>query len=135
MTDTSRPGAPDRGRLLILSALAATVALLAGILFMLVLISRNGISIHLGGDISLSDASDRISVELSMNEPLVLTMPEPAHLVATGPEGNAIPAALSLAVCPHCGGSMLPGKWNLWTGEIEWVCPACGQVDVRSPAP
>jgi hypothetical protein len=128
MSEARRPSGPDRGRFLMLLALCTSVALLSAILFFLVSISLNGISIHLGGDVNLSDAADRITVELTMSEPIVLTMPDAAHLVTTGPEGAAIPASLSLATCPVCGGPMLPGKWNLWTGEIEWVCPNCGAV-------
>jgi len=130
MTESARPGyrVPDRGRLAIFLALFVSIALLLAVLFMLVSIGRNGLSIRLGGDINLSDLTDRITVELSMDDPIVLTIPQPVQMVATGQDGDAIPATLSFVACPSCGGSMLPTKWNPWTGQIEWTCPTCGET-------
>jgi len=115
----------DRSRIIVILALLATVILLLAILFMLVSISSNGLDIRLGGDINLSDVSDHLTVELTMDEPIILAMPQPVQMVATGPDGEAIPATLSFVTCPNCGGPMLPSKWNPWNGRIEWACPAC----------
>ncbi|MCK5246529.1 hypothetical protein KAR02_06500 [Candidatus Bipolaricaulota bacterium] len=130
MTESAPPGYPiqDRGRLVIILALLASIVLLLAILFMLVSISRNGLNIRLGGDKDLSDMSDQVTVELTMDEPIVLAIPQPVQMVATGPDGEAIPATLSFVRCPSCNGSMLPSKWNPWTGQIEWTCPACGEA-------
>jgi len=125
----------DRGRLIIILALLASVVTLLGILFMLFSISRNGLNIRLGGDINLSDLSDHITVELTMDEPISLALPQPIQMVATGPGGEAIPATLAFAICPNCGGSMLPSKWNLWDGQIEWTCPVCDQLDPPVDSP
>ena len=121
--DRERP--VDPGRLIILLALLASVVLLLGILFMLFSISRNGLNIRLGGDITLAELGDHITVELTTDEPIVLALPEPVQMVTTGPGGEAIPATLAFANCPQCGGPMLPSKWNPWDGRIEWTCPTC----------
>lgn len=130
MTDSIPPShqVQDRGRLVIILALIAGAILLLAILFMLISISRNGINFRLSGDINLSDLSDRITVELTMDKPIALAMSQPLQLVATGPDGEPIPATLSFATCPSCGGSMLLSKWNPWDGRIEWICPTCGET-------
>lgn len=137
MTEPARPSyrGPDRGRVAIFLALFVSIALLLAVLFMLVSIGRNGLSIRLGGDINLSDLTDRITVKLSMDDPIVLEIPQPVQMVAAGPEGDAIPATLSFVSCPRCDGAMLPSTWNLWTGKIEWTCPTCGETGPLSPIP
>ena len=125
----------DGGRLVIILALLASVITLLAILFMLFSISRNGLNIRLGGDINLSDLSDHMTVKLTMDEPISLALPQPIQMVATGPDGEAIPATLAFAICPHCGGPMLPSKWNLWDGRIEWTCPVCDALDPTVGAP
>jgi len=127
MTEPMPPGyrVQDRSRIIVILALIATVFLLLAILFMLVSISSNGLSIRLGGDINLSDVSDHLTVELTMDEPIVLAMSQPVEMVTTGPDGEPIPATLSFVTCPSCDGPMLPSKWNPFTGKIEWVCPTC----------
>jgi len=68
------------------------------------------------------------AVPMTMAEPVRLEMPTPATLVATGPDGEPISVSLSLVECPTCGAAMVPTRWNLLSGEIEWACPACGEV-------
>ena len=116
----------DRGRLIII---------LLGILFMLFSISHNGLNIRLGGDINLSDLGDHITVELTMDEPISLALPQPIQMVTTGPDGEAIPASLAFAHCPSCGGPMLPSKWNPWNGQIEWTCPVCDEAPALPKTP
>ena len=130
MTDSVPPShqAQNRGRLILISALIAGVVLLLAILVMLVSISRNGLTLRLSGDINLSELSDHITVALTMDEPIVLAVHQPVQMVATGPDGEPIPATLSFATCPSCGGPMLLSKWNPWDGRIEWTCPACGET-------
>jgi len=129
MTEPIPPGyrCQDRSRVIIILALLASVALLSGILFMLVSIGHNGLNIRLGGDIKLSDMSDHMTVELTMDEPIVLAVPQAVQMVTTGPDGKAIPATLSFVTCPTCSGPMFPSKWNPWNGQIEWTCPSCGE--------
>jgi len=105
-------------------------ALLLGILVVLVGIGRNGIRIELAGEVNVAGMQD--TVTLSMSEPIPLVMEEPARLITTGPDGQAIPTAVSLLSCPECGASMLPVRWSPWTGEIEWSCAACGARVTRS---
>ncbi len=130
MTDpgSSPLGNRDRGDLFIALALVAAILLLAAILVMLISISRNGLDIRVQGDVGVDGLGDQITVHLAADEPIVLSMPQPVQMVATGPDGEAVPATLALATCPECGGPMLPTRWNPWTGEIEWTCPACGET-------
>lgn len=106
-------------------ALVACAGLLLGILLVLVNVGRNGVRIELAGDVHVTGMQDTIA--LSMSEPVPLKMEQPAHLITTGPDGDPMRATLSLLPCPECGASMLPVRWSPWSGEIEWVCPACGE--------
>jgi hypothetical protein len=119
----------------IVLALCAVGIVLAAVLFMLVSISLNGLDIRIHGDMDLAQLGNQITVHLTADEPFTLTMPQPVPLEATGPDGEAIPATLSLATCPVCGGPMLPSKWNPWTGRIVWSCPACGETVSQPVSP
>jgi len=110
-------------------ALVTCAGLLLGILLVLVGIGRNGVRIELAGDVNVTGMHDTIS--LSMAEPVSLVMAEPGRLITTGPDGKAVPAAVSLLPCPNCGASMLPVRWNPWSGEIEWACPICDETITR----
>jgi len=112
-------------------AAVAIVGLLAAILVLLLGIAHNGIRIEHTGSVDLAGMVDR--VDLTMTEPIELTMPEPGRLVTTGPDGTAVPISLELAVCPTCGGAMVPVRWNLWTGEIAWRCRDCGETLTAPP--
>ena len=125
----------DRGRLVIILALLASVVLLLGILFMLFSISRDGLNIHLGVDLNLADLGDHITVEVRTSQPIELALPYPIQMVATGPGGEPIPATLAFANCPLCGGPMLPSKWNPLGGQIEWTCPVCGEAHALPNTP
>lgn len=119
--------------MVIILALLATLILLCGILFMLMSISRNGLNIRLGGDLNFGELSDHITVELSMDEPVALTLPQPLQMVAAGPGGDPIPATLAFAICPTCGSPMLPSQWNIWDGHIEWTCSVCNEPAANAP--
>jgi hypothetical protein len=103
------------------AAFALTICLLAAILAVLLLITTQGIRIEHTGSVALTGMADDVS--LRMADPVVLQMPDAVQLNATS---NEFPISLDLVSCPECGGAMLPVRWNLWTGEIEWACPACG---------
>jgi len=114
------------------TAVVVGIALLLGILLALIDIGRDGIHLDVGGTIEVVGMPE--SVALSLDDPVTLTMGEPAQLVTSGPDGGAIPAALSLLPCSACGAPMLPVRWNPWSGEIEWSCPACGETVTASPS-
>ena len=114
-------------------ALLTCAALLLGILLVLVDIGRGGIRIELGGEVNVTGMHD--TVTLKMSEPVPLAVEEPVRLIASGADGEAIPAALSLLPCPACGASMLPVRWSPWSGDIEWACPTCGETLTRPAAP
>ena len=97
-------------------SLAVVTLLLAGILAVLVDISRNGLHIEHTGRVELVGMYDRI--ELTMPDAVSLTMPGTVHLVATGADGGAIPISLSAD-----GSMILPLKFDYWTGKIEWGNP------------
>jgi hypothetical protein len=134
LTDLKPPPLPARSNLAIIIVLCALVVVLGALLFILVSISLNGLDVRVHGDVDLGQLSDQLTIHLVADEPFTLTMPQPVPLEATGPDGEAIAASLALVTCPVCGGPMLPSKWNPWTGQIVWSCPACGET-LSQPAP
>jgi hypothetical protein len=111
------------GRIAQTSVLIAIAVLLAAILGTLVTIAWRGVRIEHVGAVSLDAITGGIPLEMA--GPITLEMTAPVHLVTTGAESDAVPIDLSLPTCPECGGSLVPVRFNLWTGEIEWACPAC----------
>lgn len=114
-------------------ALVTCAALLLGILLVLAGIGRKGIRIELAGDVNVTGMHDTIS--LSFSEPVPLFMQEPGRLITTGPDGKPVSTTVSLLPCPECGASMLPVRWNPWSGEIEWACPICDDQLTRPAEP
>jgi hypothetical protein len=112
-------------------ALGAIAVLLIAILAVLLTIVLRGVQIEHTGYVTLAGMSE--GVELRMADPVTLRVPETVHMVATGADGDAIPVDLSFATCPACGGAMIPVRLNLWTGKIDWVCPACGETTTAPP--
>ncbi len=108
-------------------ALVSLIVLLAGILVLLVQITRHGLTINVTGVVSLADAG--VSGEVT------LVMPEAINLIATGPENGPVSGTIALLSCSQCGESMLPVRFNLFTGEIEWRCTGCGHTNEGSPSP
>ncbi len=111
-------------------ALIVLIGLLATVLVFLWQINREGVTVRLSGQVKLADTTG-VAGEVS------LVMSEPVSLIATGPQETPIPANLSVVPCPQCGGNMLPIRWNLFSGEIQWRCLECGfstkQTSVASP--
>ena len=101
------------------AALIVLIGLLATVLVLLWQINRDGVRVHLSGEVKLADTTG-VAGEVS------LVMTEPVNLIATGPRETPIPANLSVVPCPQCGGNMLPIRWNLFSGEIQWRCLDCG---------
>lgn len=119
------------GRVLQGVLLAALGFLLAGILSALLYIAFNGIHVIHTGEVQFTGMAE--SLRLDLPETLELSMPEPAALTVTGPNGASLPLDLALLSCPTCDGQMIPVRWNLLTGEIEWLCPSCEET-VTAPA-
>jgi hypothetical protein len=111
--------------------LVAVAVLLVGILVVLVQLAHRGVRIEHAGTVELSGLQD--TIRLQMGEPITLQMPDPAYLVATGAQDDEIPVRVALPRCSACGASMLPVRWNLWTGQIEWACPTCGEPPTAAP--
>ncbi|MGB2984179.1 MAG: hypothetical protein WBC63_10050 [Candidatus Bipolaricaulia bacterium] len=105
--------------------------LLIAILATLITIAWRGVRIEHTGTVAFGGIVDEIP--LRMSAPITLTMPEPAHLITTGPDAEAIPVDLALLTCPSCGSTMVPARWNLWTGEIDWICPNCRETVTAAP--
>ncbi len=102
------------------TGLAVLVILMAGIFAVLFQVARHGVTVNVTGQVSLANSTTGVSGTVD------LVMADPVHLVATGPDEGAVPTALSLATCPKCGGGMIPVRFNLISGEIEWRCLKCG---------
>lgn len=99
-------------------ALIVLIGLLATVLVFLWEINREGVTVHLSGQVKLADTTG-VAGEVS------LVMSEPVSLIASGPQETPISANLSVVPCPQCGGNMLPIRWNLFSGEIQWRCLEC----------
>ena len=106
-------------------AILATVGLLVAILIFVISVSRNGIHISYSGDVRIVGIPQEIA--LRMDEPILLSMPDGTTLAATvtGAQTGPVTLAFAAAVCPTCGSSMLPVRFNVLTGKIEWACPQC----------
>ncbi len=111
----------------IYGAFIVLVALLSTLLFVLVDIDRNGITLNISGRVDLTDSATGTLGKVN------LVMDKPVSLIATGPGSAAIPASLTVATCPKCGGSMVPVRWNPLTGEIVWQCLECGYTTKDLP--
>jgi len=109
-------------------ALIVLIGLLATVLVFLWEINREGVTVHLSGQVKLVDTTTGVAGEVS------LVMSEPVSLIASGPQDTPIPANLSVVPCPQCGGNMLPIRWNLFSGEIQWRCLECGYSTKQIPA-
>ena len=107
--------------------LIALIGLLATVLVFLWQINREGVTVHLSGQVKLTDAATGVAGEVS------LVMSEPVNLIATGPQEAPIPANLSVVPCPECRGNMLPVRWNLFSGEILWRCLECDYSTKQTP--
>ena len=111
--------------------LTALGFLLAGVLAALLYIAFNGIHVIHTGEVLFTGMTDSLRLELP--ETLALSMPEPAELTVTGPNGASLPLELSILSCPTCDGQMIPVRWNLLSGEIEWQCPSCEETVTAVP--
>ena len=116
-------------RYALVAGFLVVVGLLATILFFLVGLQHEGITIHVSGQVDLANSDTGSLGKVN------LVMDKPVNLIATGPNSAAIPANFSVATCPKCGGSMIPIRWNPITGEIIWQCLNCGYTtkDVTAP--
>ena len=110
---------------------AAALVLLAAILAILAVIAWRGLRVHHTGYVHLGPMQEGIALRVS--EPIELVMPEAVRMVATGPDGGGVPLELDVLTCPGCDSTMIPVRWNLWTGEIDWLCPDCGRTHVSAP--
>jgi len=105
------------------SMLAAIALLLVAILATLITIAWRGVQVEHTGAISLETMLD--GIPLRMEGPVMMQNVEPVHMVTTGPTGEAIPVELAFLECHECGGTLVPVRWNPFTGDIEWSCPTC----------
>jgi hypothetical protein len=109
-------------------AILAALGLLVAILVFLISVSRNGIRISISGDLRAVGIPQEIT--LRMPDPVLLSMPDGTTLAATltGNQTGPVTLAFASALCPTCGSSMLPVRFNVLTGKIEWACPQCNSV-------
>ncbi len=107
------------------AAVIALIGLLAGMLIVLIQFSKDGLALHVSGEVGLTNATAGVN----------LVMPDPVSLIATGPDKEAIPTDFSVLRCPECGGDMIPVRYNLFTGDITWRCIDCGYTIGGTKAP
>ncbi len=103
----------------------AIVGVLAAILVFVISLSRDGIRISYSGDVRIVGIPQEI--RLRLDEPVLLSMPDGTTLAATvaGAQTEPVRVAFASAVCPVCGSPMLPVRFSVLTGKIEWACPQC----------
>ena len=130
MTLGKEAGVPTRSKSQSI-ALGVIAVLLVAVLVVLVVIAWRGVRVEHTGWVTVDGLSD--GIELRMADPVTLEVPEAVRMVAGGAASDAIPVDVSFPACSECGGTMLPVRWNLWSGEIEWVCPACGETASGPP--
>ncbi len=105
-------------RWLAAGALLVVAGLLAGLLVVLLGLVEHGVTLRLHGPIELAGEpqTQQLNVDLRLTEPIRADLGGPLDLRATV---QGIP-------CPDCdGGTLLPLRWNLLTGEITWRCVGC----------
>ncbi|MCI2425103.1 hypothetical protein LM597_02515 [Candidatus Acetothermia bacterium] len=109
-------------QIVLVAAFITLIGLLAGLLIVLSQIMEDGVTVQLVGPVKLTMPD---GVVLTMPGEVILTMPQTVDIIATGPDGNPMPVELAVFPCPQCGGRMIPIRWHLWSGEIEWRCLDC----------
>ena len=116
-------------RTLRILGIVVVVGLLAAILAFLISIARNGVHIDYAGQVKVVGMPEEIALRLA--EPVELQMPDGTTLTATvsGVQSQPLPIAFASAICPTCGGAMLPVRFDVLTGEIKWACPRCGATE------
>ena len=107
-------------KILLATGFVVLIGILAALLTVLIDIDRHGVTVNIAGQVDL--AKDKTGALGKVD----LVMGKPVSLIATGPGNAPIPANLAVATCPKCGGSMVPIRWNPFTGEIVWQCLKCG---------
>jgi len=121
-------------RLLKWTAFVAWTAVLLAILVVLIMLMLRGVHLEHKGTVSVVGLSDPIRVAVS--EPIEIRLTDPVVLAVSGVETSAIPLEFNVTdipSCPECGGALLLRSYNLWSGEIEWFCPACNGVVMPLP--
>jgi hypothetical protein len=110
-------------------ALVAVVGVLVATLVLIVSVARNGIRISYSGDVRVLGIPGEI--RLRIDEPVRLSMPDGTTLAATvtGPQTGPVALAFASALCPTCGSPMLPVRFSLLTGKIDWACPQCDALE------
>ncbi len=99
--------------------LVAMIAVFAGLMYVLVGVQRDGIRIRVEGDVMLGSSNSEGPARVE------LVMPEAVQLVGAAEDGS-VSAEIGIFNCPGCGGAMVPSRWSLLSGEIEWQCVSCG---------
>lgn len=115
-------------------ACAVFIAVLLGILAVLTLLLLHGLHLEHEGTVSVVGLSDPIHVAIS--GPIEVCVTDPVTLALSGVETSAIPLEFNITDipdCPACGGPLLLRSYNLWTGKVEWFCPACNAILTPDP--
>ena len=114
-------------KFMLVAGFIVLLGVLGTLLAVLIDIDRHGVTVTIGGKVDLVGSAPGILGRVD------LTMAKPVSLIATGPNNAPVPARLAIATCPKCGGSMVPVRWNLITGEIVWKCLECGYTTTSAP--
>ncbi len=105
-------------RWLAAGALLVVAGLLAALLVALLGLMEHGVTFRLDGPVELVGEAQKQQLVVD------LRLAEPVRLDLGGP--HEVRASVQGVRCPGCeGGTLLPSRWNLLTGEITWRCMGC----------
>lgn len=110
-------------------AVVALIGLLAAILGLLIVLVLHGIRIEYEGDVRVIGMPSEI--QLRFAEPAVVEFADGTRVTASvsGDAASPVAIAFASALCPDCGGAMLPVRYDVLSGKIEWACPKCDPLE------
>lgn len=118
-------------RWLSVAALVGVLGLLGMLLWVALGLVRDGIPVRFSPPLLASPVAVGLVSPVRLEEPfsvkvveLPISFPARLSVAVEGP----VEAEVGVLRCPHCRkGTVIPVRWNLFTGAITWRCPSCGQ--------
>jgi len=102
--------------------LLVVAGLLTAVLIVLVRVMEDGVQLHIAHPVEITGSMDpqEAQVTVVLAEPVVLEMSEEVDVRARLEGGDVYPCE---------SGILLPVRWNMLTGRLEWECVEQEGVD------